>query len=112
MIVTSFCIKEHESCKSNAQTVFNSVFTEARNPIQCVYERLKARWRILSMKIDLKLESISTINWKCFALHYLCERNKKGVNEDFKEIFKVLKKISMTKHIVEIPQKESMPGIC
>ena len=112
MTLTSFCIKEHESCKSNAQTVFNSVFTEARNPIQCVYGRLKARWRILSMKIDLKLESIPTINWKCFALHYLRERNKKGVNEDFKEIFKVPKKISMTKHIVEIPQKESMPGIC
>ena len=72
----------------------------------------ESSWGILSMKIDFKLESIPTINRKCFALHNLCERNKKGVDEDFKEIFKVLKKISMTKHIMEIPQKESMPGIC
>ena len=35
--LTSFCIKEHESCKSNAQTVFNSMLREARNPIECAY---------------------------------------------------------------------------
>ena len=105
-------MKEHEYCKSNAQTVFNSVFREARKPIECANGRLKARWGILSKKIDFKLEIIPTINLKCFALHNFCERNKKGVDEDFREILKVLKKISMTKHIMEIPQKESMPGIC
>ena len=110
--LTSFCMKEHEYCKSNAQTVFNSVFREARKPIECANGRLKARWGILSKKIDFKLESIPTINLKCFALHNFCERNKKGVDEDFREILKVLKKISMTKYIMEIPQKESMPGIC
>ena len=40
--LTSFCIKEHESCKSNAQTVFNSMLREAWNPIECAYGRLKA----------------------------------------------------------------------
>ena len=35
--LTSFCMKEHESCKSNAQRVFNSILREARNPIECAY---------------------------------------------------------------------------
>ena len=61
--LTSFCMKEHESCKSNAQTVFNSMLREARNHIEC------------------------------------------------SEIFKILKKISQTKYILEVPQKESMARI-
>ena len=79
--LTSFCMKEHESCKSNAQTVFNSM-REARNPIECAYGRLKARWGILNKKIDFKLESIPTIILTCFAFHNFCERNKKRVDED------------------------------
>ena len=35
--LTSFCMKEHESCKSNAQTGFNSMLREARNLIECAY---------------------------------------------------------------------------
>lgn len=38
--LTPFCMKEHESCKSNAQTVFNNILRSARNPIEC--GRLKA----------------------------------------------------------------------
>ena len=37
--LTSFCMREHESCKSNAQRVFNSIIREARNPIECAYGR-------------------------------------------------------------------------
>ena len=74
-------MKEHESCKSNAQTVFNSM-REARNPIECAYGRLKTRWGILKKKIDFKFESVPTTILTCFALHNFCERNKKGVDED------------------------------
>ena len=41
--LTSFCMKEYESCKTYAQTVFNSMLREARNPIECTYGRLEAR---------------------------------------------------------------------
>ena len=75
-------MKKHESGKSNAQTVFNNMLREARNPIECAYGRLKARWGILNKKIDFKLESIPTIILTCFALPNCCERNKKGVDED------------------------------
>ena len=50
--LTSFCMKEHESRKSNGQTVFNSMFREAQNPIECAYGCLKARWGILNKKIE------------------------------------------------------------
>ena len=76
-------MKEHESCKPNSQTVFNSMLRESRNPIECAYGRLKVRWGILNKKMDFKLESIPTIIFTCFALHNFCERNKKDVNEDF-----------------------------
>ena len=48
-LLTSSCIKEHESCKSNAETVFNSMSREARNPIECPYGSLKARWGSLKV---------------------------------------------------------------
>ena len=105
-------MKEDESCKSNPETVFNSMLRETRNPTESVYGRLKARCGILNKKIDFKLESIPTIMLTCFALHNFCERNKKCVDEDIFEIFKILKKISLTKNILEKPQKQSMSGIC
>ena len=59
--MTSFCKKKHQSDKSNAQTVFKSMLREARNPTECAYGHLKARWGILNKKIDFKLQSIPTI---------------------------------------------------
>ena len=41
--LTSVCMKEHKSCKSNGQTVFSSMLKDARNPIECPYGRLNAR---------------------------------------------------------------------
>ena len=77
--LTSFRMKEHESCKSNGQRVLKSMLREARNPIECVYRRLKARWSILNKK---KVESIPKIILTCFALHNFCVRNKKSADED------------------------------
>ena len=82
-------MKEDESCKSNSQTVFNSMLRETRNPTESVYGRLKARWGILNKKIDFKLESILTIILTSFALHNFYKRNKKGVDEDLFQIQQV-----------------------
>ena len=79
--MTSFCKKKHESDKSNAQTVFKSMLREARNPTECAYGHLKARWGILNKKIDFKLQSIPTIILTWFALHNFCEKNKKSVDD-------------------------------
>lgn len=79
--LTPFCMKEHDSCNSNAQTVFNSILREARNPIECAYGRLKARWGILKKNIDFKLETVPYIILTCFGLHNFCERNKTGIDE-------------------------------
>ena len=54
--LTSFYMKEHESCKSNAETVFTNMLRQARNPSECVYGRLKAQWGILNKRIDIKLD--------------------------------------------------------
>ena len=96
------------------------MLTEAQNPIECAYGCLKARWGIFNKKIDVKLESIPTIILTCFALYDFWERNKTGVDirifskvsKFFREIFKIRKKIYLRKYILEIPQRESMSGIC
>ena len=41
--LTAYCMKEFESCKTNALVFFNSMLRTARNPIEYAFERLKAR---------------------------------------------------------------------
>ena len=112
--LTSFCIKEHESCKSNAQTGFNSMLREARNPIECAYGRLKARWGILNKTIDFKLESIPEIILTCFALHNFCERNKQSIDEDLLESQQMFQRNGQTcqeHHPDKINSGNTMEGI-
>ena len=59
--LTPNCMKEYKSCKTNSQVIFNNLLREARNPIECAFGRLKARWSILTRKMDLKLENIPTV---------------------------------------------------
>lgn len=54
--VTLHCMKEFQSCKNDAEKIFNNMLRAARNPIECVFGRRKARWLILTGKMDLKLE--------------------------------------------------------
>ena len=106
-------MKEDESCKSNPETVFNSMLRETRNPTESVYGRLKARWGILNKKIDFKLESILTIILTCSALHNFYKRNKKGVDEDLFQSQQVCqRKFSRKSSWQNIFWKESMSGIC
>jgi hypothetical protein len=81
--LTRFCVKEYQSCTSNAQVIFNSMLRSARNQVECAFGRLKARWGFLSRKVDLKFESIPTVVYSCFILHNYCERNKDcGLDEE------------------------------
>jgi hypothetical protein len=79
--LTPYCMKEFDSCVNNEQVIFNSMLRTARNQIECAFGRLKARWSILTRKIDLKLESVPTVIYACFVLHNFCEENKINVDE-------------------------------
>ena len=80
--LTPFCLKEYESCKTNEQVVFNQLLRSARNPIECAFGRLKARWSILSRRLDLKLETIPVVVYACFTLHNFCELHKTDVDHE------------------------------
>ncbi len=54
----------------------------ARNPIECAFGLLKARWALLNKKLDLSLSIIPTVVYACFLLHNLCERNQTYINEE------------------------------
>ena len=54
---------------------------DARNPIECAFARLKARWSILSKIIDLQLENLPVVIYLCFVLHNYCEQNNIGIDK-------------------------------
>ena len=77
-----FCMKEHKTCTSNEEVIFNNMIRAARNPIECAFGRLKARWAILTRKMDLKLETIPKVVYACFVLHNYCEKHNAHVDQD------------------------------
>lgn len=77
-----YCMKEFENCDSNEKVVFNNLLHGARNPIECAFGRLKARWGVLTKTIDLKLSSVPVLIYACFILHNICEENRSFVDED------------------------------
>ena len=80
--LTQFCIKELDTYSSNEKAVFSNLLSSARNPTECAFGRLKARWSILTRRMDLKLDSISTVIYPCFVLHSFCECHNTYINED------------------------------
>ena len=100
--LTPFCIKEYQSCSTNQQVVFNTMLRAARNPIECAFGRLKARWAILTRRIDFKLESIPTIIYACFVLHNFCEVNQVKLDEN-------LVRIQMRRNKVEEERLKNAP---
>ena len=80
-----FCMKEYETCSNNQQVIFNNMLRSARNPIECAFGRLKARWAILNRKMDLKIESIPMVIYACFVLHNFCEKKKSYIDENLVE---------------------------
>ena len=70
-----YCIKEFPNPRSNKEVIFDNMLRSGRNPIECAFGRLKARWKILNKRINLKLEYVPTVIYACFVLHNICEIN-------------------------------------
>ena len=51
-------------------------------PIECAFGQPKARWQVLTQKMDFKLEKIPTIIYACFVLQNFCERHNAFINEE------------------------------
>lgn len=92
--LTPYCMKEYESATTNAKVIFNNMLRSARNPVECAFGRLKARWSFLTKKVDLKLDFVPVAVYTCFVLHNFCELNKCTIDQD-------LVKTQMEKHIHE-----------
>ena len=75
------CMKEYSTCYNNGQVMFNTMLRSARNPIECAFGRLKARWQILTRCLNFNLDDIPVIVYACFVLHYYCEINKVPIDE-------------------------------
>ena len=77
-------MKEHATCTTNEEVIFNEMLRSARNQIECAFGRLKARWRILNRPMDIKLEDLPGIIYSCFVLHNYCEirSNNNVMNQD------------------------------
>jgi hypothetical protein len=74
-------MKEYKTCTSNEEVIFNNMLRAARNPIECAFGRLKARWAILTRKMDFKLETIPKVVYACFVWHNYCEKNNVNVDQ-------------------------------
>ena len=66
-------MKEHHTCATNEEVVFNSMLRSARNQVECAFGRLKVLWGFLTRKVDPKLEIIRTAAYSCFVLQNYCE---------------------------------------
>ena len=80
--LTPCCMKELDTCSTNTEVVSNNLLRSARNPVECAFGRLKARWSILTRKVDLKLDNIPTVIYPCFVLHNFCKYHNTYVDED------------------------------
>ena len=78
----AYWMKEFPSTRTNEEIIFNNMLWSARNPIECAYGRLKARWQILNKRNDMGLNVIPSIIYACFVLHNICELRGMNVEED------------------------------
>ena len=77
-----YCMKEFPSALNNEQVIFNNMLRSARNPIECAFGRLKARWQILNKRIDMGLKFVPNIVYACFVLHNICEMKGVTIDDD------------------------------
>ena len=61
-LLLPFCMKKYKTCVTNKNTL-----RSASNHTECAFDRLKARWAILTRKMELKLETIPTVIYACFV---------------------------------------------
>ena len=67
-------MRKYSTCKPNEEVVFNAMLNNARNPIECAFNRLEARSQVLTKEMDFKLEKIPFTIYACFVLYNFCER--------------------------------------
>ena len=62
--------------------VLENIVLVLRDPIECPFGWLKARWGFLKLTIALQLENVPAVISSCFVLHNFCEINQCGVDPD------------------------------
>lgn len=77
-----FCMKECDAYTINKEVIFNNMLHSARNQIESAFGRLKARWSILTTKMDFKREALPTIIYARFVLYNYCEQHNLNIDED------------------------------
>ena len=60
-------MEEYHTCVKNNQVVFNNLLRSARNQIKYDFERVKARWSVLTETVDLKFEIVPAAIYSCFV---------------------------------------------
>ena len=82
----------------------------ARNQIECAFGSLKARWAILTRKIDLKLENVPNLIYACSVLHNFCQQRKSYIDEELVKAQIELDKQNERNHIHVPDQMYSTEG--
>ena len=77
-----YCMKEYPHARTNEEVILNNMLRSARNPIECAFGRLKARWQILNKRIDMGLVFVPCIVYACFVLHNFCEIHNVNIDDD------------------------------
>ena len=62
----SFCLKGYSHYQSNNEVVFDAMVWAAQNLIEWEFGLIKARWAILTRKINLKLDSVPLVKYVSF----------------------------------------------
>lgn len=75
-------MKEFPNPHNNEEVIFNNMLRGARNPIECAFGRLKARWHVLNKRLEVALNSLPNIVYACFVLHYICEMKGVTIDDD------------------------------
>ncbi|XP_015267767.1 PREDICTED: putative nuclease HARBI1 [Gekko japonicus] len=66
-------MKPFDQCRGRRERNFNSALHRARNVAECAFERLKARWRCLSARLNVFQENVTSLVRACVILHNICE---------------------------------------
>ena len=75
-------MKEFNNCTETKHVLFNNKLRATRNQIECAFGRLKSRWRILNRDVDVDLNFVVKVVYKCFILHNFCECNRAEIQYD------------------------------
>ena len=62
-----YCMREYSTCKSNEDVVFNDMARSAHNLIECAFGQVKARWQVLTKKMDFKLFFFFFLQKMCYT---------------------------------------------